>query len=153
MARFKDLILTELGNTTDTFNYRLDKAGSGLVKYEFKTPEHEYMVFLHPGLEDSSLKVDFETKENRYDETNEGNQFKVIATVMEITKKVWQRREELFDSYLSKIEYDSAQRDKERGTDRNARERLYRTFIKQQFPNAKIVSDGVDTVILPPETD
>ena len=152
MAKFKDLILTELGNTTDTYNYRMNGQGRETVEYEFKTPNHKYFVIIKQVLD--FIEVEFETQRTGMDATNEGNQFKVMATVLEISKEVWRRREELFDSYVDKIKYYPSDTPDEQDNgveDRNKRDKLYQTFIKRQFPNAKVTGNVHHTLVMPGE--
>jgi hypothetical protein len=154
MGKFKNLILTELGETTDVYDYYFDgKFGDDSVEYKFKTPNYTYSVFFKPDHNFDTLDIQFETDRTRTSVTNEGNHFRVTATILDITKKVWKRREELFDSYLAKIKFNPVPRDKEYGQDTNARERLYKRFIKKQFPNAKIIDKGKNTIVLPAQID
>ena len=129
----KDIALRELGNTTDTFDWRLSYDSETEKVYEFSTPENQYEVFVESFTEDW-LAIDFGIADKDFGEkfstvTNEGEQFRVVATVLEIAEHAWNRRETMMDGDTVKgfsISTDPR------------RLRLYKTFVKRQFPNAEV---------------
>lgn len=155
MAKFKNIFLQELGETTDTYNWRLEDVGRFAAKYRFETENVGYYVKIEE-LEPEYLAVEFSIDPDKtnfkaldvpstvYDMfavvTGEGNQFQVVATVLQIAKHAWKNRHEFFDGSekLKGLAFDSAgSKDKAK-----ARDRLYTTFIKKQFPQAKIIDAG-----------
>ena len=151
MPKFKQLVLTELGETTDAYRYEfLGNLHGDVVEWKFKTPNQTYYVIIKQVMD--YLDVEFETEKTGMDATNEGNQFRVMATVLKISKEAWKRREELFDSYVDKIKYYPSDTSDEKSggfEGRNKRDKLYQTFIKRQFPNAKIEGDKHSTTVMP----
>ncbi len=101
MAKFKNLILKELGETTDT--YRLRNVTMGLfpridppevdARWEFSTENYNYKVHIFNEYPEF-LTVDFETDKTGTEATNEGNPFKVTATVIEAAKRTFDRIKE-----------------------------------------------------------
>ena len=129
----EDIALQELGNTTDTFDWRLSYDSETEKVYEFSTPENRYEVFVETFTKDW-LALDFGIENMEFGEkfstvTNEGEQFRVVATVLEIAKHAWERRETMMDGDTVKGYSIS--------TDPR-RIRLYKTFVKTQFPNAEV---------------
>lgn len=138
----KELALQELGNTTDTYNWRLSFDSDTEKVYEFSTPENDYEVFVETftkdwlaldfGLEDKDFGKKFSTV------TNEGEQFRVVATVLEIAKHAWDRRETMMDGDTVKGYGISAD---------SRRIQLYKAFVKTQFPDAEVrATSGTLTV-------
>lgn len=151
MAKFKRLVLTELGNTTDTYPISMrngtiiSEDGVDLVNvyWEFFTEENEYEIKTsNTGqyVDEDTLNVGFDTQDSRdMPTTNEGKPFKIVATSIEATKRTWKMaKDEGVD--LNHIQFEPIQ---EGGFDPNTtskRAKLYKTFIKTQFPDAKIES-------------
>lgn len=131
----KKMALHELGNTTDTFDWRLSYDSETEKVYEFSTPENRYEAFVESFTEDW-LALDFGIEDMEFGEkfstvTNEGEQFRVVATVLEIAEHAWNRRETMMDGDTVKgfsISTDPR------------RIRLYKTFVKRQFPDAEVKS-------------
>ena len=77
MARFKNLILTELGETTDAYRYEfLGKSHRNAAEWKFKTPNQTYYVIIKQIMD--YLEVEFKTEKTGMEITNEGNQFRVM---------------------------------------------------------------------------
>jgi hypothetical protein len=75
------------------------------------------------------LYTTFDTDDDRvFRVTDEGNQFKVVATVMEIAEFVWKSRNDFRNSDKIKgFSFDS----------KPVRQKLYKKFIKHRFPAAE----------------
>lgn len=148
MAKFKNLILTEIGNTTDGYDYYLVK-DENKVSASFKTRENNYVVEILKRDSDSWALVDFGVGPGMdASPTDEGVQFKVIATIMNIVKEVWEKRNKFFDGTIKGFSFFStAKPDEDLGN--TSRDRLYKKFIKKQFPNAKIKKAGESYKIMP----
>lgn len=134
MVKFKDIILTEIGETTDAFRWQMSYDSETERVYEFSTPENEYQVFVKPFTLDW-LSLDFETKDGGENTvTNEGEHFRVMATVIEIARHAWKRRSALSGG------------DRVKGysfyTGDSRRLRLYARFIRTQWPNANVEKAG-----------
>ena len=146
MAKFKDLILTELGTTSDTYNYRLERAkGHTSVKYSFKTPNYTYIV---RGYRETPayVEISFSVKESEglAGTTNEGNQFEIVATVTEILKEIWNGRDDFFEEAddLKGVMYSAYHKPDEDYDSISKRDKLYRIFLKKHFPGADISYNG-----------
>ena len=151
MGRFKDLILTELGETTDTYNYRLDFERDGKLIWKFKTESNTYKVTIAVDVRDNDWLIIGFTAVGDTGLTNEGKQFEVSATVMEIARETWERREEFFSGEQVGFEYIPIPKDDEPDSkDTTARDKLYRTFIDTQFPDAKVYSTSTKRIRIVP---
>ena len=144
MAKFKQLILTELGETTDTYDWRLAFEDELEKVYEFYSDENKYEVFVEPFTEDF-FAVDFGLEDKTFGDkftvvTDEGNQFKIVSTVIEIVEHAWKTRDSLMDGDTVKGFSISAARKSDDGS--NVRIELYKRFVKSRFPNAKIQTKG-----------
>ena len=149
MARFKEIILQELGNTSSGYDYRLESAkGYEDVEYSFKTPESTYTVRGHR-YEDEYIEIGFDTDATSglSGTTNEGEQFKIVATVMNISKEIWKRRDEFYaeSDLLKGFLYSGYHKPDEDFDEISQRDKLYRQFIKKQYPSADISYDGAVT--------
>ena len=140
MGKFKRTILTELGETADTYNWRLTYEDESQKMYEFHSDENKYELFVE------SFKIDFlvlgfglenGTFGNKYSAvTNEGNQFKVASTAIEIAEHAWKTRDSLKHGDTAKGFSISAPEKADGGP--NVRIKFYKRFIKNRFPGAKI---------------
>ena len=146
MARFKNLVLTELGNTTDSYDYYLAKNGDK-VSGSFHTSENKYLVEISK--RGPWLLFNFGIgKHMSAGVTDEGAQFKVMATIMDIAKEVWEDRDEFFGGEIRGFFFDSvAKPDEEPGN--TVRARLYKKFIKKRFPNVDIEKSGGSYKVIP----
>lgn len=150
MAKFKRLVLTELGETSKGYQYRISTSSPGVVTWTFYTEKHPYIVEIKVSSE--WLIVDFGVGTEIMDAsvTDEGEPFKVMATVMNIAEETWERREELFPGEdLDGFFFDPVAKPEEYPDD-TSRARLYKTFIKKQFPNAEIKKVGSSYGVIPP---
>lgn len=141
--------LTELGNTTDGYDYRVTQAkGYESVGYEFRTPDNLYTV---RGYRDSDeyIEIGFDTDgtEGVAGVTNKGNQFRVLATVLNISQEIWNRRNEFFEEAdrLKGFMYSGYHKRDEDYGEISKRDKFYRQFIKRQYPSADISYDGAVT--------
>ena len=149
MPKFKRLVLTELGNTTEGYNYRVKSAkGYESVGYEFRTPDNLYTV---RGYRDSDeyIEIGFNTDgtDGLAGTTNEGEQFKIMATVLDISKEIWELRYEYFEAadLLKGFMYSGYHKPDEDFDEISQRDKFYRQFIKKQYPSADISYDGAVT--------
>lgn len=147
---FKDLLyeiaLTELGETTDAYNWYKQEVQYDEATFIFNAEDIKYEAVFEA--HDGQIDVDFapvygqvepDDFKTRYSTTTgEGNQFQIMATVLQIAKHVWERKEEIFEADGLNVFKFYATGDKEG----NRRAKLYKTFIKKQFPSAKIQKIG-----------
>lgn len=144
MAKFKRLVLTELGNTTDTYHLRntergvFPRVGEIDTRWEFKTENYTYEVSIFNEQPDM-LTVDFWTEEKNTEMTNEGNQFKVVATVLEAARRTWGLIEEYPEDFdmIKGFAFTPVSKGQETGGP-TQRGKLYKAFIERQFPEATI---------------
>ena len=151
MGKFKRLALTELGETTDGYDYRVKSAkGYETVKYSFKTPNYTYTV-RGDRYGDDYVEIGFsvEERESLAGTTNEGEQFKVMATVLDISKEIWELRYEYFEAadLLKGFLYSGYHKPDEDFDEISQRDKFYRRFIKTQYPSADISYDGAVTIV------
>jgi hypothetical protein len=163
---FKKLIvesvLSEIGDTTDFYQWEPEKADGSSFKVSFDTENgvtyyvNGKQLYQRPDL----LSVDFGVRGGFFGKnggvvmTGEQNQFKVISTVIQIIETAWKNRHELFDESekLQAIHFTAAPKDGEDEDSLTSRGKVYREFIKTQFPNAKIYREGKTFIITPEET-
>lgn len=156
MAKFKRLVLTELGETSKGYQYRISTSSPGVVTWTFYTEKHPYIVEIQVSksnweVPDKWLIVDFGVGTEIMDAsvTDEGEPFKVMATVMNIVKETWERREKLFPGEnLDGFFFDPVAKPEEHPED-TSRARLYKTFIKKQFSGAEIKKLGSSYGVIP----
>lgn len=152
MARFKNLILTELGNTTDGYDWRLAQDDPSMRTYVFDTPNYTYEVFVEM-LGADMLAIDFGLEKHAFGNkfavvTDEGNQFKIVATVINIAKHAWETRERFdTDEELKGFMIHAAHKE---GSETNKRLKLYSRFIQARFPDARIEREGNSGMIVYP---
>jgi len=140
-------IIQELGNTTDTYPLRnvergvFPRVGEIDTRWEFQTENHTYTVTIFNEYPEM-LSVDFTTEETSTRMTNEGNPFKVTATVIEAARRTWGLVEEYPEEFdfirgftFKPVTKGGGSPD---GGKTNQRGKLYKTFIERQFPDAKI---------------
>jgi hypothetical protein len=150
MGKFKNLVLTELGNTTDGYDWSTTRPGS---EFKFKTRKYTYIVQVNR-IRPKALQISFQVSWEDIDggknpfsmTTNEGDPFRIVATVIDIAKFVWRHKDRFYrDAEL--LEYmtfePSAKNRKEGGRQRR---KLYLAFVQKQFPNAEI-KEGINNNI------
>jgi len=157
MIKFNDL-LREIGDTTDYYKFRLegktikrDAGESPRVRllYTFKTEERTYRTSIYKSPVSTYFEVEFTTDRGGV-VTNEGKQFKVVSTTIQIALDA------LEVAKAENIEVDGFRFmpiPKDHSTPLDAvtqREKLYLAFIRRQFPQAKVTREsGTVTVELP----
>jgi hypothetical protein len=146
MPKFKRLVLTELGNTTDTFQWKELERGT---KYRFETGEYGYIVKIerhkpeemYIGYMIDPSDFDWSSGGTPFNSvTNEGEVFKIVSTVVEIVKRAWKNRFDLYENpeQIEYISFDGSPKDDEVYSNRTQRDKLYLRFIQSQFPNADL---------------
>jgi hypothetical protein len=161
----KEIALQELGETTDHYNLHLKNKNlgepvefgsgrEGRVKFmwEFATENYEYKIRMREDFSRPVLDLDFDTKEKGARVTKEGNQFKIVATVIEAAVRTWKIVREK-DAGIGGFKFNPVSKasvDKDIG-EVTQREKLYKAFIKKQFPNAKMERDSGGTIYVYPE--
>lgn len=156
MAQFKQLLyeiaLNELGETTEAYDYYFQGVKAGKAEWAFQSQSHTYEVKFMKSRK--YFRTSFETSETNSSVTNEGDQFRVMATIMKIAKEMWDRRHELFEGVggIEGFKYDAIPKPDEEFRDVTSRDKLYRQFVLKQFPNARIRTQNVYTLIIPEES-
>ena len=158
MGKFKQLVLTELGETTDGYDFRvLSKPSPYKIEFEFKSEQNTYRVSIHKHMpKEIGVTYSYKTEMGTYELglTGEKNQFRVIATVIDVVKHAWENREKYFEDSetIEKIGFVGTTRDGESfGGDGTARTKLYLQFINRQFPDAEINRPVGGVEIHPPQ--
>lgn len=142
----KEITLRELGNTTDT--YRLRNVTMGVFPridppevdavWEFSTENYDYEVHVFNEFPEF-LTVDFSTDQTGSKVTGEGNPFRVTATVIEAAKRTFERLKDMGGEFdlIKGFRFKGVPK---KGSDREEtqRNKLYTTFIRNQFPSASI---------------
>jgi len=146
MAKFKRLALTEIGDTTNAYDWREAKTGERfewetenyryILKIERHNPEEMYVAYMiDPSDFDwSSGGTPFNAV------TNEGNAFRIVATAIDIVKYAWTNRHEIYENseQIEYISFDGSPKEGETYSNRTSRDKLYMRFIQNQFPNARV---------------
>lgn len=155
MGEFLNKIITEIGDTTEGYDWFEVKPGE---QYEFNTENRSYEVLIDPGGKES-LYVSFMPKSSPYGEspfqtvTDDGDMFKVTATVFNIVEYVWNNKEEIYRDGKSKkyVAFTGSPKPEKDASDDTSRAKLYKSFIKSRFPNTKIRNRGENYFIYPNE--
>ena len=141
-------LVTELGDTTEAYDLNLiQNSGGGrehVVEYEFQTKAGTSYIVELEAYDDPDRMVSvgfYPTKSQSYsDVTNEGDPFRIVATVVKAASEFWDLLHEtgIDDDWEYKIErfYFSASGHSAKKV--KQREKLYMAFIKRQFPSASI---------------
>jgi len=146
MIRLNDILKEIGGGSSGVYPYSLDKENVDVgpsnrktyAAYSFKSDENEYEVLLRDDGVDG-IGVGFKIKGGMYrDLTGEGKPLKIINTVVNVVKDFYERNKEIFTDGPYEVFTISASG---KTDDAKKRERLYKTFIKRQFPRAKINSE------------
>lgn len=141
-------ILKEVGEgTAKPYKYSVEFEDDEEVKYNFQTDsglKYEISLFQAPrSRTNHRLVVAFKTQTGNYEElTNKGEQFRIMATVVDAIKKYLVKAPKVSD-----ISFTPA---KETGND-DRRATLYKAYIAKQLPGSeiRIFSDGRYIVELP----
>lgn len=148
MDRFRNVIrsfvLREIGETRDGYDWELARTDSFGAYYTFRSDQYRYNVTVEDFMPEY-LAIEFELTHKHSDEfpdrfsavTDEGNQFKIVSTVISIAKHAWEHRDEIFmePEKLKGFFIDAAPKE---GEDDNIRAKLYKRFVKKQFPSARV---------------
>jgi len=102
----------------------------------------EYFVDLRPlnGYLEVDFGIEADNKDDMYKETNRGELFKVMSTIVSIIKDVIKLNPEL--KGLRYIPQEKGNNGHDKGV---KRDKLYKAFIKKQFPKIKFIKQGVIT--------
>lgn len=157
MAKFKDLIIQELGETTDAYDWRQVRESEQMYEYQFYADDLRYEVYIEtfmPGYlsvefaPDPSQDLDKRPGETRYTMTTEaGSPFRIMATVVQIARHAWENRETFeWSDGLEGFAFTASERKRGRREGPNVREKLYKKFIRKQFPDAQIMQGPGDIV-------
>jgi len=132
VAKFKNSILSEIGNRTSGYDWNIQSVHSHGVIYEFETEETEYEVLVEKVME-KFLGVDFTTANGAKmtSKTGEGWALKVASTVTDISRHAWENRNQFFGNaqHLKGFSLTPTSA---------GRTKLFRRFIEKQFSSAKI---------------
>lgn len=163
---FVDLLIasaiTEIGDTTDFYQWRPQKADGTefMVTFETENDRTYYVYGEQLPVRQDLMTVDFGVRGGFLGKgggetvlTGEGNQFKVVSTVIRIVEQAWNNRHELFDrsETLGAIHFAPAKKEGEQTGEVTSRAKLYRAFIERQFPGAKIIKKRSNYIIRPEE--
>lgn len=88
------------------------------------------------GFLEIGFRIDTGREKDKYTETNRGELFKIMSTVVSIAKDAISNSSE-----LRGIRYDPVSKD-DKSDNGKKRDRLYRAFISKQFQNAKYIQQG-----------
>ena len=142
-------VITEIGDGgSKPYNYRLTREeGDGFKLYEFVTDLGTHYEVMFDIEEDYSKDGPWESMNIEYGvdekdgggvsykvETNKGEVFRVMATIVDITKKILKERKNIKTLTFTGSKDDD---------DDNRRNNLYMAYIRKHVPNIKnITGDG-----------
>jgi len=138
MAKFKKLVLNELGNTTDGYDWTIEREDSDGWYFSFYTENYGYNAFFQRHGEWIYTGFDVDDPNLPFSETDEGNQFKIVATIMNMARYVWTNRD-ILEAHVEGFSFESGEK----------RSKLYKTFIRRQFPSAEISKPGYEIKVKP----
>lgn len=159
MGKFKNLILTEIGDTQNAYNWKEVSPGE---KFRWSTENYEYILKVER-YKDEELYVAYMISPSDFDwssggtpfdfVTDEGNPFRIVATAIDIVKYVWRNRENLYKNpeEIEYISFDGSPKDDEVYDNKTQRDKLYLRFIENQFPNARMEATSGGYRIYPQE--
>ena len=158
----RNLLIFELGDSTNPYDYRVTEIVPKKYKYikrfEFESDAgHQYEIkFEAVNDRHGTITVDFRVKGQPIKAvTNEGNPYRVMATVIAAARKVWKNKDEIEDAFdnpniasypvlgffFTPIGTDFKKVEQ--------REKLYKAFIRSQFPNAEINKNNYGIEVIP----
>lgn len=151
-----ELFVNEIGDTTRGYNWKLEdsrisKGVDGLrvaYRYRFRTENFTYDIAFYKPDNSQWVQVDFDTLEKGQEETNEGNQFRVVATILDAAKD-FKRKMDKEDVIIKGFQFDAISKSINQDLSvKSQREKLYTAFIKRQFPSARVKRTKHGTVFV-----
>ena len=145
-------IINEIGDGgSKPYNYRLTREeGDGFKLYEFVTDLGTHYEVMFDIEEDYSKDGPWESMNIEYGvdekdgggvsykvETNKGEVFRVMATIVDITKKILKERKN-----IKTLTFSGTKKDE----DDNRRNNLYMAYIKKHIPNIKNIDVGFSEI-------
>jgi hypothetical protein len=134
--------LNEIGDAkVAPFQYQLknrseDSEREFILMYTFKTST-DFVYDVSFGVWNDLVGISFKAN-NSWEVVNTGEVFRVMATIVAITKDVISE-----NPFITKIMFDPTKR----SDDDKARERLYMSYIKQQIPNSTVGKSGNSIIV------
>lgn len=138
MAKFKRLILTELGNTTEGYDWNIETEDPDGWFFSFYTENYGYNAFFQTHGKWIYSGFDLDDSDLPFPETNEGNQFKIVATIINMARYAWNNRD-ILDVDVKGFSFDAGRK----------RTKLYKRFIYEQFPDAEVFKSGYEIKVKP----
>jgi hypothetical protein len=147
MIKLFDL-LKEIGDASLAVPYKKTTDQSNkfghFLSWEFKIGEDTYIVNSEIDDEDGEMSVEFRlSTAGITTRTNKGDQYKIIATIINILKDYTQKHPEIV-----KISYFPAKSFE----DDDQREKLYKIYFDKNFPNWKYTNDEGEIHIEKPKS-
>lgn len=152
MIRLKSL-LKEIGEATAQA-FPFEFYGSPYDEdryYGFETNHYPYSVHIN-NYEDNEIGISFfvpneeDPNQDRYDiETNKGDMFKIMATVIAIVKQDLKTHPNVDTLVFEPVK-------KQGAVDNSSRANLYLRYVKHSYPNAKVETNGDEIVVKLPQT-
>ena len=146
-------VISEIGDGgSKPYNYRLTRKDDDFMLYEFVTDLGTHYEVMFDIIEDFSKDGPWESMNIEYGvdekdgggvsykvETNKGEVFRVMATIVDITKSILKERKN-----IKTLTFSGAKKDE----DDNRRNKLYMAYIKKHIPNVKNVEvDGSEVKV------
>ena len=149
--QIQEALIQELGDTTDAYPYKESYKDVGsehfLLEYIFETGKgtlYKVRISYKMPMSDEFIYVNFVANQS-YDTVNEGTMFRSIATVIRIISDFWLHISETLSdaaqpfSYIHRIDgFEFSVVEKGVSPQDSARFKIYRAFIKKQFPSATV---------------
>lgn len=154
---FKDLLkeiaILEIGDTAEGFDFSVSRSvitdeGKIDYRYTFESEENfSYVVQIEQDPRGRPYpEVYFFTIEKLGDMTGENDPFNVIATVVNCIKHfIEDAKKKGYD--IEAIRFEAEPKGGESSFGENARNRIYKQFIKKQFPSAEIEREYGETMV------
>jgi hypothetical protein len=141
-------ILKEIGDASSQ-PYKFEFYGSPYDEeryYGFETSHYPYSVHI-TNYEDNEIEISFfvpnekDPDQERYDiETNRGDLFKIMATVVAIVKQDLKTHPEVDTLIFTPVK-------KQGAIDNSSRANLYLRYVKHSYPGAKVESNGDEIIV------
>lgn len=137
-------ILMEIGEgNSSAYKYNIKLDNGKIVKYTFTTSSNLLYLVELKKIQNAvavDFQIDAEVSDNMYHETNKGDMYKIMSTIIKIVTDYLKNNPD-----IEYIRYEPKQKETKTSTDSNQRDKLYRAYLKKYIPDVTIFQQGGTT--------